>query len=115
VVTNYIFIDLFGLVGVAIGSFVSMVVVNLARHIFLVSKYNLSPFSINTVKILLLFGAVFGLSEILPNLENIYLNAVYKSAVIAVVYVPSAYLLKCSSDFNLVVDKYLNILRRKKQ
>lgn len=113
IITNYIFIDLFGLVGVAIGSFVSMVVVNLARHIFLVSKYNLSPFSKNTVKILLLFGAVFGLSEILPNLENIYLNAVYKSALIAIVYVPSAYLLKCSADFNAVIDKYLNILRRK--
>jgi O-antigen/teichoic acid export membrane protein len=115
VVTNYIFIDLFGLVGVAIGSLVSMVLVNLARHIFLVSKYNLSPFSLNTVKILLLLGAVFGLSEILPNLENIYLNAVYKSLLITIVYVPSAYLLKCSADFNLVVDKYLNILRRKKQ
>lgn len=115
IVTNYIFIELYGLVGVAIGSFVSMVVVNLTRHIFLVSKYNLSPFSINTVKILLLFGAVFGLSEILPNLENIYLNAVYKSALIAVVYIPSAYLLKCSADFNAVIDKYLNILRRKTQ
>ncbi len=115
ILTNYIFIELYGLVGVAIGSLVSMVLVNLTRHIFLLTKYQLSPFSIKSIKTAGLFIVVFLLSEWVPNIENLYLNALYKSALISLVYLPAAYLLKCSDDFNTVVNKYLNILRRKKQ
>ncbi len=114
IVTNYIFIELYGIVGVAIGSLVSMVLVNLTRHVFLLTKYQLSPFSIKTIKTATLFIVVFLLSEWAPNLENLYLNALYKSALISLVYLPAAYLLKCSDDFNTVINKYLNILRPKK-
>jgi len=111
VVTNYFFINLYGLVGVAIGSLVSMVLVNIARHVFLVRKYQLSPFSWSTLKILILGLVVFGLSEVIPNWENLYFNAAIKTILITVIFVPAAYLLKCSEDFNLVVDKYLKLFR----
>jgi O-antigen/teichoic acid export membrane protein len=112
IMTNYIFIELFGLVGVAIGSLVSMILVNLARHIFLVSQYKLSPFSMNTLKIVGLFLIVFFASELIPNVDNLYLNAIWKSGIIALLYLPSAYLLNCSEDFNVVVNKYLSIFSR---
>jgi O-antigen/teichoic acid export membrane protein len=111
--TNYIFIELYGLVGVAIGSLVSMVLVNLARHIFLVSKYKLSPFSRNTIKIATLVIILFFVSEWMPNVENLYWNAFIKTGVLALLYLPAAYLLKCSEDFNLVVNKYLSFFSRK--
>lgn len=107
IVTNYIFINFYGIVGVAIGSLISMILVNLARHIFLVSKYKLSPFSIQTIKIVLLSVAVYFISEVIPNMDNIYLNALLKSGLIGVLFLPAAYLLKCSEDFNIIIDKYL--------
>jgi O-antigen/teichoic acid export membrane protein len=107
IVTNYIFIELFGLVGVAVGSLVSMFVVNLTRHIFLVSKYKLSPFSSNTLYIAGICLAVFFISEWLPNFDNLYLNAFWKSGIIAFLYLPSVYFFKCSADFNVVINKYL--------
>ena len=107
IATNYLFIHFFGLVGVAIGSLVSMILVNLARHIFLVHRYNLSPFSSSTLKILALGVFVFFISEWIPNLENLYFNAAMKTGVITILFVPAAYFLKCSEDFNMVADKYL--------
>jgi O-antigen/teichoic acid export membrane protein len=111
IVTNYIFIELFGLVGVAVGSLVSMVLVNFTRHIFLVSKYKLSPFSINTIKIAALCIILFFVSEWIPIVDNLYWNAILKSSILALLYLPAAYLFKCSEDFNTVVNKYLNIIR----
>ncbi len=110
IATNYIFIHFYGLIGVAVGSLVSMIVVNLARHIFLLNKYGLNPFSASTVKILLLGFAVFSVSEMLPNVDHIIVNVIYKSASIAMLFLPAAYWLKCSDDFNEVVDKYLRKL-----
>lgn len=108
--TNYLFINLYGIVGVAIGSLVSMILVNIARHIFLVNSYQLTPFSSSTFKILILGAIVFGISEAIPDLENLYYNAAFKTLLITLHFVPAAYLLKCSEDFNLVVDKYLRKL-----
>jgi O-antigen/teichoic acid export membrane protein len=113
IITNYIFIELYGLVGVAIGSLVSMVLVNLARHIFLVSKYKLSPFSVNTIKIVILCVLLFFVSEWIPNVDNLYWNAVIKTGILALLYLPAAYLFKCSEDFNVVANKYLTIFSRK--
>jgi O-antigen/teichoic acid export membrane protein len=107
IITNYIFIELYGLVGVAIGSLVSMVLVNLTRHIFLVSKYKLSPFSFNTLYIASICLAVFFINEWLPNFDNLYLNAIWKSGIIALLYLPAVYFFKCSGDFNLFINKYL--------
>ena len=111
IVTNYIFINLYGLVGVAVGSLVSVILVNLARHLFLVSKYRLTPFSSSTFKILILSLLVFGISEVTPNLDNLYYNAAFKTILILVQFVPAAYWLKCSEDFNIVVNKYLNKIK----
>lgn len=113
IASNYFFINLYGIVGVAIGTLVSMVLVNLARHAFLLRKYQLNPFSNSTMRILILGLIVFGISEALPNWENIYLSAVFKTVLITSIFIPTAYLLKCSEDFNLVADKYLRKLKRK--
>lgn len=107
IISNYIFIELFGLVGAAIGSFISVILVNMMRHIFLVSKYKLSPFSFSTLKIAGIFLAIFFISEWLPNFENLYINAIWKSGIVALLYLPSVYYFKCSTDFNILINKFL--------
>lgn len=113
IVTNYIFIQFYGIVGVAIGSLLSTVIVNLLRFAFLKTKYKLNPYSKNTLKIFGLFMALFGLMEFIPNLHNLYWNAVLRSSIITAIFIPAAYFMKCSLDFNTVLDKYLDKLRKK--
>jgi O-antigen/teichoic acid export membrane protein len=112
IATNYLFINRYGLVGAAVGSLISMILVNSARYLFLIVKYRMSPFSFDSLKIMLLFAGVFLISELVPNVSNLFVNAALKSTLIAVCFIPSAYFLKCSEDFNQVIDKYLNKLRK---
>lgn len=51
VIFNYFFINLWGLVGAAAATTLSMTIINLLRYLFLVRKYNLQPFSIPFLKI----------------------------------------------------------------
>lgn len=113
IVTNYIFIQYYGIVGVAIGSLLSTVIVNLLRYGFLKNKYNLSPYSKSTLKTLGLFLVLFGVMELIPNMQNLYVNAIVRSSIITAIFIPAAYLMKCSMDFNTVLDKYLDKLRKK--
>jgi O-antigen/teichoic acid export membrane protein len=107
ILTNFLFIQIYGLVGVAIGSLISLVLVNLLRHVFLWKRYQLNPFSLKTLKIAALWLVFFLLFEYLPNMENLYLNAVVRSAILALTFLPLAYLWQCSQDFNDIVNKYL--------
>ena len=108
IVTNYYFIQLYGLVGAAIGSAISMFIMNLIRYTFLKRKYNLSPFSANTVRALLIFGLVFLIIELIPNQENLFVNLFMKGTIITLLFVPLIYLFRCSRDVNDVINKYLN-------
>jgi len=110
ITTNYIFIHFYGIVGVAIGSMISMFLVNFSRYLFLFLKYKLSPFSSKTIRNVLLFVLMLSALEIIPNLENLYINAIIRTIGVVLFYIPSAYFLKCSEDFNQVIEKYLSLL-----
>lgn len=108
IVTNYFFIQWYGLVGAAIGSAISMLLMNLIRFTFLKKKYNLSPFSSNTIRALAIFGLVFFVMEFLPNQENLFANLFMKGTIITLLFIPLIYLFRCSRDINDVINKYLN-------
>jgi O-antigen/teichoic acid export membrane protein len=107
IVSNYFFIQWYGLVGAAIGSALSMITLNIIRYLFLKTKYNLSPFSKNTVKCLCIFGLVFLIIELLPNATNLFVNLLYKGSVVTMLFMPLVYFTKCSIDVNTVINKYL--------
>ena len=106
--TNFIFINLYGIVGAAIGSAISMLLMNLIRFLFLKVKYNLTPFSSNTIRALVIFGLVFLVMELLPNYENMFANLFWKGTIITLLFIPLVYLFRCSRDINDVMNKYLH-------
>lgn len=108
--TNLIFIHLYGIVGAAIGSALSMLIVNLIRYAFLKTKYDLTPFSSKTGIALILFALVFVISELIPDYPNLFVNLFLKGGLISVLFLPAAYFFRCSEDINNVANKYLNKL-----
>ncbi|GAA0876317.1 hypothetical protein GCM10009118_27270 [Wandonia haliotis] len=109
VLTDYWFITEIGIVGAALGSLVSVFVINLVRFIFLKSRYGLSPFSLKTLKSMSVFLGVLALSGFLPDLENLYLNLFWKGGIITLSFIPLVYVLKCSEDVNTVIN---NVFRK---
>ena len=83
---NYILIPILGLKGAALGSAISIVVFNLIKLIFIRQKFRIQPFSINTIKAILIGLLAFYLSTLIPKLNDIFLDLLIRSVFITIVY-----------------------------
>lgn len=103
---NYLLIPKYGILGAAIGSFISIAIYNFVSFVFLNYKYKLQPFSINTIKTIALGGILLACSEYISTSSET-LNIIIKSLFIASTYIFSTYQLKLSSDITELINKYL--------
>ncbi len=108
---NWLFISLYSITGVAIGTAAALIVYNLVKTIFIYSKFKLMPFNLNFLWVflvgsLLTFGVFY-----LPNLSNVYLNIVFKSSILFVPMFGIIYLGKFSKELNGHINKILRINR----
>ncbi|MCH7827422.1 MAG: oligosaccharide flippase family protein [Bacteroidetes bacterium] len=62
IATNIIFIPIYGILGAAIATFLSLFVFIIARIIFVWIKFQMHPFNLNTLKIILIFLVFFFIS-----------------------------------------------------
>ncbi|QDH80862.1 oligosaccharide flippase family protein [Echinicola soli] len=108
IATNYLLIPVMGVTGAAVASLISMTLINGLRYLFLRQKYQLSPFTTENLKTILIIAVVWAITDWIPNMENFYLNLILKSAIVLILYIPAVYFTKCSPDFNVVVNKYLS-------
>ena len=102
---NYILIPVYGLSGAAIGSAFALLFFNLTKFIFLYSKLKLQPFSVNTIKVILLGGVILLFGLWLPQLDNVYYDIFYRSVIVSVIYSIAIYLLKPSKDIDNLINK----------
>lgn len=108
VVTNLIFIPIYGILGAAIGTGLAIVMFNSLIFIYIKHKIKLQPFSLKTLYMLLIGCVVGTITYFLPlTIENHILSIITKSAIFCFLYILPVYLLKVSEDINSVVDKYL--------
>lgn len=104
---NIIFIPIWGVNGAAFATFASLSLINFARIIAVWKLFGIQPFSSETLKTFLLMGAVFAIVSFIPNHDNYILNLLFKSALITILYLPTAYYLKLSEDLNDMINKTL--------
>lgn len=107
IASNYLLIPQMGVSGAALASLISMALINGMRYLFLKKRYNLSPFTWESLKTLAIIGLVWLIIDWIPNLENLYLNLLVKGSVVLLIYLPLIYFSRCSPDVNMVMDKYL--------
>lgn len=103
---NYMLIPDYGVNGAAIGSLVSLVVYNLVSLLFLWLKFGIQPFSLNTLKVLVIAIIAYYCVSLIE-IENVYFSILCKTAVFSVVYLVPVYFFKISEDIVSVVDQLL--------
>ena len=86
ILTNMIFIPLWGLTGAAFATFLSKLVINLVMFFFLFFKYKLQPYSLKYLWVVVIAGLAYLAGYFLPELSNLYIDILYRSVVIAIVY-----------------------------
>jgi O-antigen/teichoic acid export membrane protein len=102
IVTNIIFIPIWGIIGAALASAMSIFMVNSIRFIFILWKFKIQPFSLNTIKVLLIGLFVLAVNYLLPFLGNIILDIIIRSIVILLIFGTSVLIFKTSEDIDVI-------------
>lgn len=113
VIANFLLIPLYGINGAAIGSAISLTILNIARFLFLFYKFNLQPFNIRFLYVALIGGISYFISMFLPPLPNYILDIIFRSSMIMILFCAPIYFLKISEDINVKADEYLRMLKFK--
>ena len=111
IVLNMLLIPLYGIIGCALATLISVVFYNSIKLWFIVKKMNLYPFGPTTFKSFGIILAIIGAFYFWDFPFNPFINIILKSGIIAVVYVYLNYKFKISTDINYLIDtqilKYL--------
>lgn len=109
IITNIIFIPVFGIKGAAIATSLTIIVLNLIRYLFVLYKLRMQPFTINTFWCILIIIPSILISYIIPEFENIYFDIFIRSGICIAIFVCSSYFLKVSTEYNEIVNNILRI------
>jgi O-antigen/teichoic acid export membrane protein len=111
IILNIILIPLYGINGAGLATFIAIVVYNTIKIIFVKQKFNMLPFTSETLKItILLIVLVIGF-YFWEFPFNIYLNIALKSIALGLVYGFLIFKLNVSEDISEAIRKYLRIKR----
>lgn len=104
---NIIFIPLYQLTGAAIASAISVLLFNSMRFVFIYIKYSMQPFSLGTIKVILLgMIIVFG-NSLIDISHNPITDIIVRSFVIIIVFMGTISLLKVSEDIDSIISTIL--------
>ncbi len=107
VLSNYLLIPIYGILGSAIATIITGSVANFIRLALLYKKYDMQPFDANTIK---LFGTAviaFLPTFFIPYLNNLYLDILVRSSIITVLFVLISLKIGASPELNQKIRKNL--------
>ncbi|MEE2699806.1 MAG: polysaccharide biosynthesis C-terminal domain-containing protein [Bacteroidota bacterium] len=105
IVANYILIPIYGIDGAAMATALSVFLFNASRLTLIKVKMGMHPFSWNTVKTILLLLVMFIAMIYLPDTSYIFLDIVWQSMLVLILYVPAVSYLNLSEDITRIINE----------
>jgi len=112
VVFNLIFIPIYGIAGAAIATALTFMVNNLILSVLVYAILKIQPFSIQTIKALVIILICLGLTLSLPELNSPYFDILMRSSFYAILAISSLYYLKVSEDLISIVSRIVKPIRK---
>ncbi|MFL3001661.1 MAG: lipopolysaccharide biosynthesis protein [Cytophagales bacterium] len=110
IILNLILIPKYGMIGAAYASLISIAFYNIIKFIFIKLKMKISPFSINSFKVVLIGLLVFIISNyLIPSSDNPWIDILIKSLSSTSIYLILIYKLKVSEKFNDLMNQFIKI------
>lgn len=103
VLTNYLLIPIWGVEGAAMATAISVILFNLVRSIYVYHKINLQPFTKSTIVAIVFLSALTFVGVYLPFLGNIYVDTLYRSAILVSFAGAGIYYLNISPDLKGII------------
>ncbi|MBE9467017.1 MAG: polysaccharide biosynthesis C-terminal domain-containing protein [Bacteroidetes bacterium] len=110
VVSNFIFIPIFGIAGAALASLISNFLFILSKYIFLVKKYKMQPYNYKHLVIVIIAVVSYLLSLFIPEINNFYFDIIVRSSFITIIFFILIYFTKVSVEINQVAENALKII-----
>ncbi len=114
VITNLLLIPKLGIIGAAIGSAISLAILNSLRYLFLLYKYGLQPFNLRFVYVAIIGAGSYFISAQIPPFSNFIIDIFVRSTLLVVLFCTPVYFLKISGDLNAKADEILRKIKIKK-
>ena len=111
IITNMIFIPIYGITGAALASAISVFIFNSFRYLFIYIKMKLQPFTLNTLKELMLIGVTVLINYLIPNQLNFIFDIILRSIVISISLISLTLLFKISEEFNIIFNNFLSRMK----
>ena len=109
VVLNIILIPKYGINGAAFATFISILAYNIAKVIFVYVKFKMLPFTINTLKTLVLILVIIAIFYFWEFSFHPIVNIGLKSIIVGLCYGLVVYFLNLSEDITALINKFFNI------
>ena len=110
IITNFIFIPVWGITGAAFSTFLSFIIYNSLVILIVYRKMKVSPFSSGMLKLAALTGILLVFNMFLPSMINPYIDIAVRGIVSGGMFVLGAYFWNISSDTNHVIRKVIKIV-----
>ena len=108
---NMIFIPIYGIIGSAFATLLSITLYSLAKLLFVVKKLDLYPFTKQTLYSMALTLVLFVAFYFWDFPFNPIISIILKSILITIAYIYLNYRFAISVEINEVMDKYLKKLK----
>lgn len=109
---NLLLIPKYGLLGAAISPMLASVIYNLIKLVYIKWVFNMFPFSVKTLMLILISAATYIVLYFLPDFGNHFINLAFKSLFLCMLFVPAVYFMKISEDVNTLTDNLLAKARK---
>lgn len=103
ILLNLYLIPKYGIEGAAIASFLSMLIFNILKFTFVWSKFRIQPFTLSSLKFVLIALTTVLLNFLIPSFKNLFLDIVCRSAFLTIYLVSLTYYFKISIEINTVI------------
>ena len=107
VILNILLIPQYGIDGAAFATFISIVIYNSTKLVFVYWKFDMSPFTSNTVKTFMLILIMVGAFYFWEFPFHPLLNIALKSICIGLVYTAVVYTMNFSEDISKILDRFI--------
>ncbi len=96
-----------GLAGAAIAAFLSKLIISILRFFLIKARFGLNPYNLRYLYVLIISGAAYVLSALIPAFSNIYLDFTVRSGLFTIVFFLVVYFSKLAPDMNKWINKVI--------
>jgi O-antigen/teichoic acid export membrane protein len=100
VITNFIFIPMYGIMGAALASFLSKLVFNLMKLAFIKIRFGLYPFTRKHLLLAAIAVAAWYISTFIPAFANYIIDIVIRNTALSILFLVPVYFFRISDDLN---------------